>query len=189
MIGAEKHAGLHQVHENCTIRVDDSLDRSEQADGMITSTKGLVLCLRTADCQGFVTYEPKNNILGVLHVGWRGLLAKAITEHFRMLKEEFDIDPSDVLIGAGPSLCIRCSDFRGPEHEIYMLGKDYRVQDSCDLQRASKDEFLSAGVKEEHIERMKECTRCDSDTFWSYRGGDREGVKNGHSNVLACVLL
>ena len=47
---------------------------------------------------------------------------------------------------------------------------------------------MDAGIQPQNIERMDDCTRCHPEKYWTYRGGDREAVKAGRTNVMACVL-
>ena len=111
ILGCEGCAGLEQVHSNKTIVVREPIHRTVQADGMITDVKGLALTVRTADCQPFVIVAPEKNVLGMLHVGWKGLIAGAIPEFYKVLKAEWGIKPSETMVGAGPShpRIVRCA--------------------------------------------------------------------------------
>jgi copper oxidase (laccase) domain-containing protein len=80
-IGLREH---HQLDIGW-IAADAPSNRTEEADGMITDVPGLALNLRVADCQSFVIFSPKKNVLGLLHVGWRGLISGAIPEFFAVL--------------------------------------------------------------------------------------------------------
>jgi len=185
-LGGEAIAGLHQMHENRTIRVNKPLARNEQADGMVTDTKNLILTVRTADCQPFIAYAPKHGVIGVLHVGWRGLIAGAIPSFFDVLKEEWRIEPNEMLVAAGPSLCRECADFSDPETELFPLSSSFMHGKNVDLQDAADAQLSAMGV--ERLERSQDCTRCHPEVYWTYRGGDREEVREGKTNVLACVL-
>ncbi len=185
---ATQAAGLWQMHGNRTVIVRGASNRTEQADGMITDTPGLALCTRWADCQNFVIYEPKRNVCGVLHAGWRGLIAGAIPEFFRVLKKEFLIEPSETFVGAGPSLCQKCADFTDPAHELPSIPKNFVDGRCVDLRGAAETQLFELGVRQDHFERHPDCPRCSPGTWWSYRGGDREAVKKGHTNMLGGLL-
>ncbi len=187
-LGVSKTAGLHQVHGNRVIVVRDSLNRTEEADGMITDVPGLALCIRWADCQNFVILEPERRVMGVLHAGWRGLIRGAIPSFFDVLKREWGIAPSSVFVGAGPSLCQTCADFTDPAKELFPLPSHFIDGKNADLQAAATAQFTSLGVKTAHLERHPDCTRCKPHQYWTYRGGHREEVKEGHTNMLAAVL-
>ena len=185
----EKVAGLHQVHGNKTVVIDESHDRTEQADGMLTKTSELVLATRWADCQNFVVYAPEKHVAGLLHVGWRGLIAGAIPAFFEALKCNFDIEPTDAYVGAGPSLCQQCADFSNPDSELPGIDPCFFDGNNVDLRGAADQSFFSLGVLPEHFQRHPDCTRCHPEHYWTCRGGHKEHVLKGSTNMLCCVLL
>lgn len=187
-IGLTQAAGLSQMHGRRTIILRSISNRTDEADGMITDAPDLALCLRVADCQSFVIYSPDDHVVGVLHVGWKGLIADAIPEFFRVLKREFAIDPEETFIGAGPSLCTKCADFTDPARELPSIPKEFIHGKTIDLRSAATAQMLTLGVFSNRIERHPDCTRCHPDRYWTYRGGDREAVKTGHCNMLICAL-
>ena len=187
-IGATKAAGLKQAHGNRVIIVRDRLHRTEEADGMITDVPGLALCIRWADCQNFVVYAREKNVLGAIHIGWRCLRDGTIPSFFKTLKTEFGIDGRDCLVAGGPSLCMQHSEFTDPVKEIPNVPRAFVSGNLVDLRGWALREFADAGVDQNNIEIHRDCTRCSPDKYWTYRGGDREAVKTGHSNMLACAL-
>ena len=187
-IGTKDAAGLHQMHDNETVVIRTPTNRTIPADGMITDVPSLALCLRVADCQSFVIYEPKKNILGLLHVGWRGVITGAIPEFFTVLKKEFGIVPAETFVGAGPSLCTRCADFMDPEKELPTVSRKFINGRNADLRGAATEQLTSLGVLRNHIEQHPDCTRCHPELYWTYRGGDRDAVKKGRTNMMVCAL-
>lgn len=185
--GAAKLTSLHQKHGKNVVVVRTESSRTEQADGLITDVKGLSLLIRFADCQNFVLYAPKQNVVGLIHAGWKGVVAGVIPEFFVVLKREWGILPSDVIVGGGPSLCLTCADFTDPATEVPTLAP-YIHGRTVDLIAAANQQFAAAGVPATNIERMPECTRCNPETLWTYRGGHREEVKNGFTNCFVVTL-
>ena len=187
-IGASSAVGLWQMHGKKTVIVRAPSARSEQADGMLTDVSDLALCLRWADCQNFVVYAPDHHVTGMLHAGWRGLIAGAIPEFFASLKREWGIDASATFVGAGPSLCQRCAEFSDPHRELPSLDKKFIDGKQVNLQAAATAQMLECGVHPDRIERHSDCTRCEPGKYWTYRGGDREAVIAGHTNMLVCCM-
>ncbi len=187
-IGATKSAGLIQAHGNRVIVVRDTTNRTEEADGMITDVPDLALCIRWADCQNFVVYAPEKNILGAMHIGWRCLRDGTIPSLFKTLKKEFGIAAKDCLVAGGPSLCMHCSEFGNPMKEIPNVPPSFVSGKLVDLRVWAMRQFTDAGVDADNMEIHRDCTRCDSKKYWTYRGGDRDMVKTGHSNMLVCAL-
>ncbi len=187
-IEATKAAGLNQAHGNRVIVVRDVTNRKEEADGMITDAADLALCIRWADCQNFVVYAPDHHVLGAMHVGWRCLREGTIPSYFKTLKEEFGIGPEECLVAGGPSLCMQCSEFSNPLEEIANIPPSFVAGKLVDLRGWAERQFTDAGVDAGNIEMHRDCTRCNPKTYWTYRGGDRDMVKTGHSNMLVCAL-
>lgn len=187
-IGAKNFATLNQIHGNRTIRVTHPFDRTEDADGMITDVPNLALIVRAADCQMFVIVAPEQHVIGTLHVGWRGLVAGAIPEFFRALDEHWHITPAETYVVAGPSLCMQCAEFTDPPRELPQLSTRFIRGRHVDLRAAADAELHALGIPSAHRERNSDCTCCRSQAYWTWRGGDRDAVKAGHTNLLACTL-
>lgn len=185
--GKHSLVSLRQMHGNTALRVTEPSSRVLEADAIATDVPGLTLTIRFADCQGFVLYEPTKKVIAVVHAGWKGMCKKIITSTLTLLKQEWDIDLKNILVGAGPSLCRSCAEFTDPMREAPELSAfvDGRT---IDLQASATAEFLSLGVKRDNIERMPDCTRCHPETYWTYRGGDREAVTQGLTNVFTVTV-
>ena len=179
---------LNQVHGNRTIIARAPSNRTQDADGVITDVPGLTLTLRTADCQSFVIFAPQNYVVGLLHAGWRGLINGAIPQFFVTLNKEFGIDAASTFVAAGPSLCQKCAEFTDPTKELPLIDPKFFDGRCVDLQGIADAELRTCGVLQSNIERHPDCTCCQSDLYWSYRGGDRDAVRRGQTNVTTCQL-
>jgi polyphenol oxidase len=190
---SENSVRLHQVHGSKTIIACAPTDLSAvalaKADGVLTDTPKLDLIVRAADCQNFAIFVPEKNIIGVLHSGWKGLVAGAIPEFFRTLEHEFHVKSSDVFVAAGPSLCSSCAEFSDPISELPGIDQKHFSGRLVDLHSIADQQLLDAGVPATHLERHPDCTLCKNDVYLSYRGSDKEHVKAGLSNFLVCSLL
>ena len=179
---------LKQLHGNTVIIARSPSRREKEADGVLTDQPDLTLTIRIADCQAFVVYAPDQQVIGLLHAGWKGLVSGIIPAFFETMQREWHVDPATVLIGAAPSLCTKCADFTDPIKEL--TGIDPRFFDGrhANLRAIADDQLLQCGVKLEHIERLQDCTKCHPDFYWTYRGGDREAVRKGSTNILTCMM-
>lgn len=181
---------LIQVHGSKTIIASGLSDKEHEADGIITEVTGLQLIARAADCQSFAVYVPEKHIGGVLHAGWKGMLAGALPAFFATLQEEFGVTAEECVVAAAPSLCTHCAEFSDPEHDSRMrTPKKYICGDCIDLQQMAFDQCVQSGVHETNFLRHSDCTRCDPETYFTYRGGDRQKVQSGVSNILVLTLL
>lgn len=187
ILGVTNIASAQQAHGNVTVIVDAPVKRAEGADGIMTTTPHLTLLMRVADCQSFVAYDPTKNIAGALHAGWKGIVAGAIPAFLNTMKEQGS-NPADVCVYAGPSLCQRCAEFTDPMRELPGIDPQFFDGRCADLRGVADQQLMHAGVVRDHIERSPDCTKCRNDLYWSYRGGDREAVKEGYENLIVCTL-
>lgn len=187
LTSASSLASLQQMHGNRAAILRDDSRRTEQADALATDQHGLTLTIRFADCQNFLVVDPKQKVICLIHAGWRGVKSGVIAESFALLKSEWSISPADTFVAAGPSLCTECAEFTDTENEAPEL-KQYINGRCIDLQRAADDQFRALGVPVSKCERLPDCTRCEPEKYWTYRGGDKEAVQQGFVNCMAVTL-
>lgn len=188
-LAGQPFAMPRQVHGNRTIRARRPILQTEDADGIVTDQSGLMLAVAVADCQSFIVYAPDHHVAGLLHSGWRGLLTGAIPAFFDVLQREWRVAPADVFVAIGPSLCLKCSEFTDPVHELPGVDPHFFSGRLVDLRGIADAELLRLGVSPARRERHPDCTRCGHDLWWSYRGPDRDQVKQGWENIITCAPL
>jgi hypothetical protein len=144
--------------------------------------------MQFADCVPILIYDPKNNIIGIVHAGWQGTVKRIVQNAVKYLTDMFSSDPEEILAGIGPSI--------GPDH--YEVGKDViiEVDDKLkeirseilitkngktyfDLWKSNELLLIQSGVK--NIEVAGICTACNLDEWYSYR---MEGQKSGRFGVF-----
>ena len=74
---ADHLLGLYQIHSNIALSVDgpwaDTGARPE-ADGLVTTTPGLIVSALSADCAPLLFADPENAVVASCHAGWKGAL-------------------------------------------------------------------------------------------------------------------
>ena len=145
------------------------------SDAIVTRTANLSLVMTFADCQPLIAYDPVQHILGVAHAGWRGTLAGVALSLVRAMQAEGS-QASDLRAGLGPAIGNCCYEVgpdvldhasSWPDSEAWFLpGKGDRLL--LDMNAANESIFRRAGVI--HVEKSEQCTACNTDTFFSYRG-------------------
>ncbi len=153
------------------------------ADGIVTDMKGVYLVIQVADCQAVMLYDPKKEVIANIHSGWRGSVQNIIGNCIEHMKNEFNCNPSDITACISPSLGPCCSEFVNYKDEIPKDYWNYKFKEKpyFDFWKISFDQLKSKGIKEENIENMKICTKCNMDDFYSYRGEKNTGR-------FACVI-
>lgn len=153
-------------------------DSFKGTDGFFTTESGILLTLAFADCVPLYFFAPKKRVIGVAHAGWKGTVAGIGPEMIASLKEE-GVDPSEVLVVIGPSICGNCyvvddrvisllqNKLEAVEEKPYNLIKANQYQ--LNLPEANRQLLMSAGVQENQINMTKYCTSCNGDLFFSHR--------------------
>ncbi|MFH1253779.1 MAG: peptidoglycan editing factor PgeF [Candidatus Uhrbacteria bacterium] len=145
--------------------------RIEGCDGLITTEPDLTLAVKTADCLPIFFVDPKNKFIGLVHSGWKGTvknIAVVAVEEFKKIGS----DPTDLLVALGPSIK-KCHYDIKSERTVEMAAlkkyfKNHNGKIFIDLQAAVVDELLAAGVLSKNIDRETPCTMCEPEKYFSY---------------------
>jgi len=149
----------------------------QKADIIFTDKTNLSLYMRFADCVPILMHDPKRNVIGIGHAGWKGTLRGVATAMVETAAKQYGSKPSDLIAGIGPSI--------GPDH--YEVGTDVieqaqqKFQDKSaqvlitqsngkthfNLWRANRLLLAEAGVGS--IELAEVCTACHTQDWFSHR--------------------
>jgi YfiH family protein len=141
-----------------------------EADALVTSRSGVLLVVTVADCVPVYLLDPEGLRLGLAHAGWRGTAAGVVEATLEAMQDH-GADLDSLYVHLGPAICGECYEV-GPE-VIEALGGDACGPATLDLRRHIADIVLAAGVDPVRLTMSGACTRCHSERFLSYRGGDR----------------
>ena len=164
----------YQKHTDKILRVDQPLgfkNAKEAIDGFMTNKKNIPLIVRFADCQGVLYFDPIKKVIAAVHCGWRGNTKNIVGKAIKKMKEEYNCDPKNILVGISQSLCPDCSEFSNPKKELPEHMHKYIKDRHVNLWQCSIDQLTAEGVLNKNIELLKRCTVCEYDKFFSFRGG------------------
>jgi YfiH family protein len=169
---------IHQVHSNriLTAAISRNGGPPPQADGLVTDSPAITLCMRFADCVPILLYDPARRALGMAHAGWKGTVAGVAESAVEAMRSRFGSRPEDLLAGIGPSI--------GPDH--YAVGAEVldalrdafggaseawlsRRGGGIHLDLWSANEFLLRRSGVENVERSGVCTACHTADWFSHR--------------------
>jgi YfiH family protein len=152
----------------------------DHCDGLWSDEPGRAMLLLAADCMpiALARKQVTRPAVGILHAGWRGVLAGIIAAGVRAL------GGGSLAAAIGPSIGPCCYEV-GPEvarpfREAF--GDDVVRDGKLDLWTATERALRAAGV--ESVERLDLCTACNPDRFFSHR---RDHGKTGRQGVIAYV--
>lgn len=149
-----------------------------QADALVTTTPGVWLAVRTADCVPILLAAPGG--VAAVHAGWRGTVAPILGPAVESLCAETGCQPSEVRAAIGPCIGLQAYEV-GQEvvHALENLDLQVCVQRSpsgrchVDLARANRLLLHRYGVQ--RVDVMGCCTYSDA-RFFSHR---RDGAETG----------
>lgn len=180
---------VKQVHGRrlLTIEGDEDPHRvwTEEADGLVTSTPGVALAVKTADCVPLLLADGAGEVVAAVHAGWRGFVAGIVQGAVAELESRWGARRSELRAAIGPAIDACCFEV-GEEvvaeiaavssHPGVVLRGGGRRKPSVDLRLAIGEALLEAGLEAERIERVGPCTRCSASLLHSYR---RDGAGKG----------
>jgi len=173
-----------QVHGNQVIIIDDPARSAENenspaplvGDALVTNFHHLFLVIQVADCQSIMLYDPKQEVIANVHVGWRGSVNGIIGRTISVMLKRFGCQPQDIIAGIGPSLGPCCAEFVNYRLEIPEEFWSYKdTAHHIDFWAISRDQLMASGVLPENINISRLCTKCNTDHFFSYRGEGTTG--------------
>ncbi len=181
-----------QVHGNRVAVIGDkdrgrgAFERSSylpDVDAMITNTPEICLISQAADCVPIIFFDPVKLAVGVAHAGWKGTVLKIAAETVAALCKEFNSNPSDLIVGIGPSIGPCC--YEVGNEVIDQVHKSFKNTEGLimenkkfsklvfNLWEANKRTLIDSGIRSENIEIAELCTKCNNSIFFSARAGDK----------------
>jgi len=158
----------------------------ENTDGIFTGRSNLICSIQVADCMPIYFAHESKLVVGIVHVGWRGLV-DGILENcaVSLNREGLQVNEFDILIG--PSIQSCCFEVKNDIVDLFdsnfILQKDdnsYLVN----LQEIAKGRLIKSGFSESKISISNECTFCNDLKYHSYR---RDGQSVGRMIGLIAI--
>jgi YfiH family protein len=145
-------------------------------DALVTNVSGKFLATQLADCQSILLYDPIRQVVANVHSGWRGSIKNILGRTLGVMEKYFKSYSADIIAGIGPSLGPCCAEFVNYRKELPQIFWRYKLTDDhFDFWTLSRDQLTHAGVLGENVEISRICTKCNTETFFSYRGEGRTG--------------
>jgi copper oxidase (laccase) domain-containing protein len=145
-----------------------------EADAAVTATPGCALTVRSADCAPLVLIGRR--AVGVVHAGWRGLVAGVVGAAVDALRV---LDDDVVEAHLGPCIRVGCYEFAGPEREAVVdrfgapvAGTTTWGTPALDVPAAVRVALTEVGVSTLHDGAG--CTACDRRWFSHRARGELE---------------
>ena len=200
-----KMVTLRQVH-SATVRVvgrealEGRLETTEgkavlEGDGMMTDVPGVMLAVGTADCVPVLVVDVVRRAVGAFHAGWRGTAAGIVGQGIATMRGEYGSRVEDLQAAVGPSIGACCyavgDEVRRAFGERFEYAEElFREVDGgmhVDLWEANRRQLLDAGLKEEQIAVVGECTACARDERGERRYFSHRAERGVAGRMLSAV--
>jgi len=144
-------------------------------DGLLTTTPGVVLLFRFADCVPLLLFDPVRRAVGLVHAGWRGAARGVVPAAVAAFARYAGSKPRDLWAGIGPAIGPCCYQV-GPEVAQAVAGACpegaevvQRRDDGLylDLPGAVRAQLAAAGVGQIAMSGL--CTACHTEEWFSHR--------------------
>lgn len=185
---AEKHqyklsklVHMKQIHSDIVhiVKEEDGFEAPPTCDALITDRKNTPLMVMVADCSPILFYDHKKHVIAVAHSGREGTFANIVKNVIETFGDHYHskIDDIEVTIGAAIGVC--CyevgvaiadeADRLGLSYAVEIRDKKYYLNIPAIL----KTQLEELGIKNYTI--SKECSCCNTDKYYSYRGEGQTG--------------
>ncbi len=189
-MGVDRMVTLKQVHKSDVLVVDQNTPNGHEYDAIVTSSKGLLLAIQTADCAPILLQDVENGVVGAVHAGWRSAVL-GIVENTIKSMESLGASRKNINAAIGP--CI--------QQQSYEVGPEV-------FEAANSSEFFTNANKPNHYffdlsgflnNQLKKCSiqsilelRLDTyalkKQYFSCRRAYHEGL-NGFGNQLSVIAI
>lgn len=153
-------------------------ETTDDTDAVVTCGKNLALAVMSADCVPVLLYDKQQKVIAAIHAGWKGTVNGIVRNALRVMQNEFNCQPENILAGIGPSICAANYEV-GPEVvEMFQrtfdnagkLLSDFKEGHArVNLWEANKTWLTGFGVPEKNIEISGICTFSHPELFFSAR--------------------
>ena len=151
-------------------------------DGIIITVPNVPVMLYFADCVPVILYSKKDNVLAILHAGWRGTASGITKKACRILTKDMGLFPKDIKVSIGASISQCCFDVSAEVKDAlrYSLDGEYSglfSGNKIDLKKINAYQVMESGIMD--IDVMEYCTSCSNDLFYSYRKDNQTLMRHG----------
>lgn len=149
-------------------------------DGLITKDKNIFLSITSADCLPIFLFELEQEIIGMIHAGWRSLEKDILTNAVGKI-QELGGKTENILVGIGPAISRKHYEV-GPEVTEKFKKYPEVIENKndkffLDIKKIAKLQLLELGILKENTEIIPECTFELPEKYFSARRDKKKEVE------------
>lgn len=189
-------ARVHQFHSSNVHIVDGAIDEETPppADALVTSKKGILLGIVTADCVPVLFADVEAGVIGAAHAGWKGAIS-GVLENTVQAMVALGARKDRISCAIGP--CIAQKSYEVDEGFFQKFAQDDPANErffsdgavghyQFDIEGYAAARLAAAGIRT--IACLGEDTYSQPDRFFSYRRSCHE-AEDGYGRQLSLIGL
>ena len=169
-----------QVHgrETLVVRRGDDRNNSlkQKADAVMSTTAGGACGVKVADCASVLVGDRASGAVAAIHSGWQGTELNVVAAGIAALRNELG-NPGDLVAAIGPHIEICCFEvgddvaerLRSCTPGVEVVDRHRGPRPHVDLRKMLRAQLTLLGLRDDAIDDVRGCTRCDGARFFSYR--------------------
>tara|TARA_B100000029_G_C17257194_1_gene845001 strand:- start:16 stop:777 length:762 start_codon:yes stop_codon:yes gene_type:complete len=197
-IGCKKELliNLNQTHSNKVLYFEKKLDVKNrlQGDAIVSKVKNIGISILTADCAPILFYDPKNEIIGCAHSGWKGALNGIIANTIKKFNQ-LNSKNEDLIAVVGPCIGKQSYEVRKDFFEKF-INKKNKSESFFEKTENNKYKFdLRGFINKEisdlnvnNVENIDIDTCSEKDFFYSYRRSQINNEKD-YGRCISVILM
>tara|TARA_B100001971_G_C18091300_1_gene483640 strand:- start:219 stop:887 length:669 start_codon:yes stop_codon:yes gene_type:complete len=165
-----------QIH-SARVKWIDAPGEYSGVDGLITSKTDLILTLKVADCVPVYFFDPQNNMIGLVHSGWRGTVGGIIINTIKLM-QKYEAEIGKILVYMGPAIGGCCYEVDTEISDLFYTEAKSELDDrkwKVDLHKQIRLQLIESGISVANIHASDICT-FETSKCHSYR---RDGSEAG----------
>ena len=167
---------LKQIHSDKFFFIKDKNEKNffYKGDAIITQLSSFPIGVRTADCLPIFIYSKKDNLISVVHAGWRSTAKKILEKVVIFIENVLKIDINNLNFIFGPCICNGCYEVKDDMKKAFLdefgnNGEQFFNDGKFDLKSANKFILKNFDIPKDKIFDLNLCTVCNNDKFYSFR--------------------
>lgn len=181
-----------QTHSaNIAVITDPHIELND-IDALVTSQRGIALCINTADCVPLLMADTQAGVIAAVHSGWRGTVARIAARTVKSMIA-LGASPERIHAAMGPSICPECFEVGEEVAEVFLsefkecnnIVINSHPRPHINLPAAIVQTLIDEKIAAEHIALPPVCSKCNPQEFFSAR---HLGINSGRTLSLISQL-
>ncbi len=183
---------VNQVHQDNIIKISLNTNRPTpftKADALITDLPRTPIGVFTADCCPVLIKS--NKAVSATHAGWKSTLLEISSKTVSAYNKFYGIKPTELTAYIGPCIGQCCFELGDEVYDMFISHnlewEKFFIRKTkwlMDLRGLNRFQLLKAGIPQNQIIELNECTYCNPEKYFSYRK-----MKKRNGSMFSFIFL